>query len=156
MAYELQVPVVRELEKKKLSSYRRDKTALAKLIRRNVVIKSNVVEKDEFERGERRLLNFGHTLGHAISIGMAIASLISEEYTDFKDTDRVIGTLKQYGLPTQINFDVKEIMNVLRMDKKKVRESMNYIMLNKIGQGVVKTIPIVQIDKLLQSIITAR
>jgi len=158
----------RELEKKKLSSYRRDKTALAKLIRRNVVIKSNVVEKDEFERGERRLLNFGHTLGHAIenlyqlphghaiSIGMAIASLISEEYTDFKDTDRVIGTLKQYGLPTQINFDVKEIMNVLRMDKKKVRESMNYIMLNKIGQGVVKTIPIVQIDKLLQSIITAR
>jgi len=158
----------RELEKKKLSSYRRDKAALSKLIRRNVVIKSRVVEKDEFEQGERRLLNFGHTLGHAIenmyqlphghavAIGMAVASLISEEYTNFKDTDRIIDTLKRYGLPTQMDFDVKEIMNVLRMDKKKVRDSMNYIMLNKIGQAVVKTLPIIQIDKLLQSIITAR
>jgi 3-dehydroquinate synthase len=158
----------RELEKNKLSTYRKDKTALARLLRRNVVIKSNVVEKDEFEHGERRLLNFGHTLGHAIenlyrlshgqaiSIGMVAASLISEEYTDFKDTDRIIDTLKRYGLPTQMDFDAKEVMNVLRMDKKKVRDSMNYILLNKIGQAAVKAIPIVQLEKLLLSIITAR
>src|SRR5579872_3436532 len=43
----------RELEKNKLSTYQKDKSALARLIRRNVVIKSNVVEKDEFEQGER-------------------------------------------------------------------------------------------------------
>jgi len=158
----------RELEKNKLSTYRKDKTALARLLRRNVVIKSNVVEKDEFEHGDRRLLNFGHTLGHAIenlyrlshgqaiSIGMVAASLISEEYTDFKDTDRIIDTLKRYGLPTQMDFDAKEVMNVLRMDKKKVRDSMNYILLNKIGQAAVKAIPIVQLEKLLLSIITAR
>jgi 3-dehydroquinate synthase len=47
-------------------------------------------------------------------------------------------------------------MAVLRMDKKKVKDSMNYILLNKIGQGVVKLIPINELDKLLQSIITAR
>ena len=92
----------RELEKNKLTTYRRDKAALSKLIRRNVVIKSDVVQKDEFEHGDRRMLNFGHTLGHAIenlyklshgqaiSIGMVAASLISEEYTNFSDTDRVI------------------------------------------------------------------
>jgi 3-dehydroquinate synthase len=158
----------RELEKNKLSVYKKDKAALARLIRRNVVIKSDVVEKDEFEQGDRRMLNFGHTLGHAvenlyklshgqaISIGMVVASLISEEYTNFSDTDRVIDALKRYGLPTQIAFDSREVMNVLRMDKKKVKDSMNYVLLNKIGQAVVKVIPIAELDKLLQSIITAR
>lgn len=158
----------RELEKNKLTTYRRDKAALAKLIRRNVVIKSNVVEKDEFEQGDRRMLNFGHTLGHAIenllqlphghaiSIGMVAASLISEELTNFSDTDRVIGTLKKYGLPTQANYDSREVMNVLKMDKKKVKDSMNYVLLNRIGQAVVKVIPITELEKLLQSIITAR
>ncbi|MES1159919.1 MAG: 3-dehydroquinate synthase [Bacteroidota bacterium] len=158
----------RELEKNKLGFYQKDNTALSKLIRRNVVIKSTVVQKDEFEKGDRRLLNFGHTLGHAIenlyelshgqaiSIGMAAACMISEELTNFKDTDRVIATLKKYGLPTQAEFNGKEVLDVLRMDKKKERDSMNYVLLNKIGQGVVKSIPIVQLDKLLQSIISAR
>ena len=158
----------RELEKNKLAFYQKDKAALARLIRRNVAIKSAVVEKDEFEHGDRRLLNFGHTLGHAveklydlshgqaISIGMVAACMISEEFTSFSDTDRVIGTLKKYGLPTQASFDPKDVMNVLRMDKKRIKDSMNYILLNKIGQGVVKVIPIVQLEKLLQSIITAR
>jgi len=158
----------KELEKNKLSLYQKDKAALNRLIRRNVTIKSTVVEKDEFEHGERRLLNFGHTLGHAIenlyelshgeaiSIGMVAACMISEEYTDFKDTSRVITTLKKYGLPTLAEFDPKAVMNVLRMDKKRVRDSMNYVLLNKIGQGVVKAIPIVQLEKLVQSILAAR
>ncbi len=158
----------RELEKNKLTLYQKDKAALAKLIRRNVAIKSAVVEKDEFEHGERRLLNFGHTLGHAIenvyelshgqaiSIGMVAACMISEEFTPFKETDRVMDTLKKYGLPTLAEFDPKEVMAVLRMDKKKVKDSMNYILLNKIGQAVVKVIPVTELDKLLQSIITAR
>src|SRR6185312_3016693 len=158
----------KELEKSKLSTYQRDKSALAKLIRRNIRIKGDIVGKDEFEQGERRLLNFGHTLGHAIenlyelshgqaiSIGMVAACMISEQFTPFGDTDRVIDTLKRYGLPTLADFDTKKVMNVLKMDKKKVRDSMNYVLLNKIGQGVVKQIPIVELEKLLQSIITAR
>lgn len=158
----------RELEKNKLSTYQKDKSALARLIRRNVTIKSTVVEKDEFEHGERRLLNFGHTLGHAIenlyglshgqaiSIGMVAACMISEQFTPFKDTDRVISTLKKYGLPTLAEFDTKEVMNVLRKDKKKVKDTMNYVLLNKIGVGIVKPIPVNELEKLLQSIIAAR
>jgi 3-dehydroquinate synthase len=158
----------RELEKNKLSTYQRDKGVLAKLIRRNVMIKSKVVEKDEFERGDRRLLNFGHTLGHAIenlyelphghaiSIGMVAASMLSEQFTPFRETDRVIAVLKRYGLPTLMEYDTKQVMNVLRKDKKKEKDTMNYILLNKIGAGVVKPIPVVELDKLLQSIITAR
>ena len=158
----------RELEKNKLSRYQRDKGALAKLIRRNVMIKSKVVEKDEFEKGDRRLLNFGHTLGHAIeklyelthgqaiSIGMVAASMLSEQFTPFTDTDRIIAVLKRYGLPTLAEFDAKEVMNVLRKDKKKEKDTMNYVLLKKIGEGVVKPIPVVELEKLLQSIITAR
>ena len=158
----------RELEKNKLTTYQRDKVLLGKLIRRNVVIKSDVVEKDEFEQGERRLLNFGHTLGHAIeniyelshgqaiSIGMVAACMISEEFGPFRETDRVIDMLKRYGLPTLAEFDPKEVMEVLRKDKKKVKDTMNYVMLNRIGQGVVKAIPLVELEKLVQSIITAR
>lgn len=158
----------RELEKNKLTTYQKDNAAMSKLIRKNVVIKSNVVQDDEFEKGDRKLLNFGHTLGHAIenlyelshgqaiSIGMVVAGMISEQFTPFKDSGRLIEVLKKYGLPTSAEFDVKEVMAILRMDKKKEKESMNYILLNKIGQASVKVIPIVELDKLLQSIITAR
>jgi len=158
----------RELEKNKTGFYQKDKAALAKLIRRNVVIKSAIVQKDEFEKGDRRMLNFGHTLGHAIenlyelshgqaiSIGMVAACMISEQFTDFSDTGRVITVLKRYGLPTEAEFDTKKVLNILKMDKKKERESMNYVLLNKIGQGAIRSIPIVELDKLVQSIITAR
>jgi shikimate kinase / 3-dehydroquinate synthase len=158
----------RELERNKPGFYQKDKAALSRLIRRNAVIKSDVVQKDEFEQGERRLLNFGHTLGHAIenlyglphghavSVGMAAACMISEEFTDFRDTNRVIAVLKKYGLPTQAEYDSKEVLHVLRMDKKKAKDSMNYVLLNKIGQGIVRMIPIVQLEKMVQSIIAAR
>lgn len=158
----------KELEKRTLTSYQKDKKALAKLILTNVAIKSAIVEKDEFERGDRRLLNFGHTLGHAVenlytlshgqavAIGMVAACMISEEFTDFDGTGRLISVLKKYGLPTLAVFDPKEVMRILRMDKKRARDSMNYVLLNRIGQAAVKVIPIVQLEKLLQSIITAR
>lgn len=158
----------RELEKNKLGNYQKDKAALARLIRRNVAIKSAVVTQDEFEKGDRRLLNFGHTLGHAIenvyelshgqaiSIGMVAACMISEELLDFKETDRVMAVLKRYGLPTLAEFDPKEVMDVMRRDKKKVKDTMNYVLLKKLGQAVVKPIPVAELGKLLQSIITAR
>jgi 3-dehydroquinate synthase len=161
-------PLFRELEESRLATYQKDKAALAKLISRNVAIKSAIVAKDEFEQGDRRLLNFGHTLGHAIenlyelshgqaiSIGMVAASMISEELLEFKETDRVMKVLKKYGLPTLAKFDPKDVLNVMRRDKKKVKETMNYVLLKKIGQGVVKPIPVSELEKLLQSIITAR
>lgn len=86
----------RELEKNSIHYYKKNKKALAALIRKNVMIKSAVVMKDEFEAGDRKLLNFGHTLGHAVeniyelphghavAIGIKAASLISEELLNFK------------------------------------------------------------------------
>src|SRR5688572_31047499 len=56
----------KELEKSTFKTYQKRQTSICKLVQRNTVIKSKVVQEDEFERGERRLLNFGHTLGHAL------------------------------------------------------------------------------------------
>lgn len=151
----------RELEQKKLGSYKRDKAALGKLIRRNAVIKSTVVEKDEFETGERRLLNFGHTLGHAIenmyalshgqaiSIGMVVACNISAQLAKFKDSGRVVKVLAQYGLPVHTDFDRKKAFDILKMDKKRERKDMNYVLLDKIGKGIVKSIPMTQLEQII-------
>jgi 3-dehydroquinate synthase len=151
----------RELEKNKPAFYRRNKPALAKLIKRNVEIKSAVVQKDEFEKGDRRLLNFGHTLGHAIenryelshgqaiSIGMTAACHISAALTGFKDTNRVVQVLDQYGLPTYAEYDKKEAMSVLKMDKKREKGTMNYVLLEKIGKGVVKGIAVEDLEELI-------
>jgi 3-dehydroquinate synthase len=56
----------RELENMSLKKYQNKKTAICQLVQRNAKIKARVVQQDEFEKNERRLLNFGHTLGHAL------------------------------------------------------------------------------------------
>src|SRR6185437_16375435 len=94
--------------------------------------------------------------GQAVSIGVVAACMISEELSGFRETDRVIAALKRYGLPTMAEFDIKEVLNVLRKDKKKVKDTMNYVLLKKIGQGLVKPVPISELEKLLQSILAAR
>jgi 3-dehydroquinate synthase len=162
------VKLFNELEKNKLSHYQKNKEALTKLISKNALLKSTIVQKDEFETNQRQLLNFGHTLGHAIekiyelshgqaiSIGMVTACIISEHYLDFKDTSRVIATLDKYGLPTLAEFEPKKVFDLMRMDKKKVKESINYVLLKKIGQAETKSIAINDLEKIIYSIIRAR
>ena len=157
-----------ELEKNSIHSYRKNKKALSELIRKNVMIKTAIVKQDEFEGNERRLLNFGHTLGHAvenvyhlphghaISIGIKAACLISEEMLNFKETARVTGLLQQYGLPIDIPVDFGKVIEIMRMDKKKTRDIMNYVLLEKLGKAVIKPIPMSHLEKLLYSIARAR
>ena len=150
----------KELEQHKLSFYKKDLPALKKLIRRNAVIKSDVVKADEFETGERKLLNFGHTLGHAIenmyklshgqaiAVGITVASELSETLTGFRDTQRVVKVLSQYGLPTYMEYDKAKAFDVLRMDKKKDADKMNFVLLKKIGKAVVHPIPLIELEKI--------
>jgi 3-dehydroquinate synthase len=158
----------RDLEKNSINGYRKNKKSLTDLIQKNVMIKSAVVKKDEFEKSERKLLNFGHTLGHAvenvyrlphghaISVGIKAACLISEEVMNFKETARVTGLLQQYGLPIDIPVDFGKVVEIMRMDKKKTRDIMHYVLLEKIGKAVIKPIPMHQLEKLLYSIARAR
>ena len=153
-----------ELERNSLKTYQGRQKNICELIQRNTIIKSKVVQKDEFEKGERRLLNFGHTLGHAletqyellhgqaISIGMTYACHISEQLTGFKQTEKVVSVLEKYNLPTYASFNKQKVFEVLKMDKKRERMEMNYVLLEKIGKGVVKRISLKQLEKIIQNL----
>ena len=152
------------LEKAKLSTFQKDTDDIAKLVKRNVLIKTKVVVNDEFESGERKLLNFGHTIGHAIenlyqiphghaiSIGMGLACRLSEKLTGFKEGDRVIRLLKQYGLPPQFDFDKERAFDILLKDKKKAGHQISFILLNKIGKAEIKLISLEDMNNLIHQL----
>ncbi len=153
-----------ELENKTLKQYQSSRRSLCDLVRRNALIKSGVVRKDEWEKGERRLLNFGHTLGHAletkyelshgqaIAIGMTAACHISEKLTGFRQTERVVNLLEKYNLPAYASFDRQKVFEVLKMDKKRKRKEMHYVLLERIGKAVVHPIPLKQLEKIIQDL----
>ncbi len=155
-------PMFKELQSNSLSFYRKDKKALAKLVQKNALLKAAIVVKDEFENGDRKLLNFGHTLGHAIeniyelshgqavSIGMTYGSIISHQLKFFKDTESVVALLNKYGLPTLVDFDANKAFKVLLKDKKKDNVSINYILLQKIGMGVIQPLLLVQLKEIFK------
>jgi 3-dehydroquinate synthase len=151
------------LEKNTLTSLRSNLSLLGSIVERNVLLKSEVVQKDEFEKGERRLLNFGHTLAHAIenkyqlshgqavSIGMVAAATLSTAINGFKETDntRLLNVLQQYHLPVHFEYDKQQTFATLLMDKKREGTTMHYVLLSAIGQAVVKSIPLNQLKDLL-------
>jgi 3-dehydroquinate synthase len=154
----------RELQTTTLKKYQDRKILVCKLIQRNAILKTKVVQQDEFEKGDRKLLNFGHTLGHAlenqydlshgqaVSIGIAYACNISKQITGFKETEKVISVLERYGLPAYAKFDKEKVFNVLKMDKKRERNEISYVLLEKIGKGVIKIISLDHLEKIIQEL----
>jgi 3-dehydroquinate synthase len=61
----------------------------------------------------------------------------------------VVKLLSEYNLPTYASFDRQKVFEVLKMDKKRERKEMNYVLLEKIGKGVVKTISLSQLEKII-------
>jgi len=151
------------LQQKTPTHFMNDRSLIADLVMRNVKIKLSIVLNDEFETGDRKLLNFGHTIGHAIekkydlshgfaiSIGMAAALRISETINGFYAAERlsVLELLQQYGLPTQLDYDPEKIWDILLLDKKRNIDGMGFIVLDAIGNGRSTTIPLPQLKNLL-------
>jgi 3-dehydroquinate synthase len=138
------------LESLKLAS-----ETLAPLIRRNIEIKSSIVGKDEFDRtGERALLNFGHTVGHAIerageygqflhgegiSLGMVAACHVSRKKAGLpeKQEEEIIGCLRRFGLPTRLvpGFPKDTILKALFFDKKFESGKIRFVVTPAIGSA---------------------
>jgi 3-dehydroquinate synthase len=154
------------LQKKSLSEFQSPSKDISTLIKRNVDIKYKVVASDEHETGERKLLNFGHTIGHAIentsklahgqaiSIGMVAACHISEAINNFNTggTQKITALLTKYELSVSFNSDKEKTWNILLHDKKKSGNNMSFIVLDKIGSASVKSIPLDQLQKIFNSI----
>jgi 3-dehydroquinate synthase len=155
----------KELSEKNIAFYQKNKKALAALIERNALIKTKVVQKDEFEKGDRKLLNYGHTLGHAIeniyelshgqaiSIGMTYAAELSEKLVGYQEKQKLIALLQQYGLPAYAKMDVDKAFDVLIKDKKKTAGDIHYILLKKTGKGVLYNISLKKLKPLLKSVV---
>lgn len=147
-----------------LQDFQTNAALVADLIERNIDIKASVVLNDEKEAGERKLLNFGHTIGHAIenlyqlphghavSIGIVAACKLSEEMYGLAsvDKERVIQLLQQYGLPTKLSFDKEKAMSILIKDKKQVNGMVHFILLSAIGQAAIVPIGIQQLTDLFE------
>jgi 3-dehydroquinate synthase len=128
---------------------------LASLIRWNIAIKAAVVEEDEFETlGVRALLNFGHTLGHAIeasagygtllhgeaiSLGLRAAALLSVELSTLSvgDAERIVELLRHFDLPVQLSadFETEELLRIARMDKKFEQGKIRFVLLSALGSA---------------------
>jgi 3-dehydroquinate synthase len=151
---------------------RRDHETLAAVVARCCEIKAEVVGQDETEGGLRAILNFGHTIGHAveaicgfgkflhgeaISIGQIIALNISRRASGLskRDADRAINLFKRAGLPTQIRLNSvqrRKLFAAMRLDKKVRSGEARYVLAKKIGEVVWgRRVPEVYIREALDS-----
>ncbi|MGD9079500.1 MAG: 3-dehydroquinate synthase [Desulfobacterales bacterium] len=129
-----------------------DHQAIEKMVRVSVRIKSSIVSRDETEKGERRLLNFGHTFGHAIekvtaaahgeavSMGMVIASALSVKkgLLPAEEDQRLRTVLKNLNLPTRSEAPSQKILDAITKDKKRAGDRIHFVLLNGIGNARVE------------------
>lgn len=130
------------------------------VIARCVEMKRDVVMEDEFDTGARMKLNLGHTIGHgveasshftlshgkSVAVGMAIVSRASK----CPDNDRIIGILKQFGLPTSTTTDADTLLRYALSDKKRSGGTVNLIIPNRIGDCSIVPTPVEQIKSFIE------
>ena len=148
----------------------RDVETLSEMVERSCTIKKLVVEKDPLEKGDRALLNFGHTIGHAIekymnftmthgecvALGCVAAAFISwkknwlsmEEYYEIRDM------FVPFYLPISIdNLDIEEVLQLTKSDKKAENGYIKFILLKKVGKALIdKTVTDDEIREALQEL----
>ena len=141
-----------------------DALALQSLIKRNIEIKSKIVGKDDRDQtGKRAILNFGHTIGHAIeragdyskflhgeavSLGIVAACTISIKKAGLSpdQRDAIVDLLKQFNLPTQLSkgFPREKIIKTLKFDKKFEGGNVRFVVTPRIGSARLATDVIMQ------------
>ena len=120
------------------------------VVERCVSMKRDFVARDEFDRGDRRYLNFGHTIGHAaercsgytlphgyaVAMGMAAISRAAESFgiSEKGTAERIEKMLKRYGLPTEIDFARDDMLDAMLSDKKSDGSSVALIVPERIGR----------------------
>ena len=135
-----------------------DTPGLIRVIKACCSIKAGITSRDERESNERSLLNFGHTVGHAVetltgyasykhgeavSIGMAVASRLSCVWglCAEEDSSRVTALLKRTGLPTELPvFPLNAYLEVIEKDKKKSKGVIRMVLMRSIGEVVLENI----------------
>lgn len=148
--------IIEILEKHHEEILKRDSHVLSDLVVRSVKYKASVVSKDEKETGLRRILNFGHTFGHAaelhlglkhgfaVASGMELASAWSKELGYLEDGEyrRIIRILRKYNLITDQMIPPAIMEELINHDKKKAGRDIHFVFIEGIGKPFVKKLPV--------------
>ena len=135
--------------------------SLSAAVRAAVAVKAGIVSRDPREHGERALLNYGHTVGHAIervvsvshgeavAVGMVVASVLSERMLGFRDRDRHRALIERLELPTAVAADLDPVLRMVRSDKKRIRGGMRMVLLERIGSPLLVEVPEAAVSRVL-------
>jgi 3-dehydroquinate synthase len=144
----------KRLERKMSDLLNLDTIEMAYIVARSCQIKAKIVEQDETENGLRAILNYGHTIGHAleaissygkflhgeaISIGQVAASKISRDLHGLSqsEVDRIEALFTAAGLPTKIHLsknEIKKLLAAMKLDKKVSDGKVNFVLASAIGK----------------------
>ena len=167
MAEVIKHGMIKSAELFELLSTRDIRSNLVDIMKRNVTIKGQVVERDEREKGERMLLNFGHTLGHAlekyynftglthgyaVAVGMSTFTHIAERRGMCRSgvADKLDELLKKCGLPITDPAPTDELFKISLGDKKHLASDMNIVICSDIGKSEVVKMSVDEYEKFLK------
>ena len=142
------------------------------IISRCVAYKAGVVERDEKEQGERKLLNLGHTVGHAIekcsgftvTHGHAVAAglvimtraaenlgWLTEEAKEALEAERIESAIESLGLPASTEYPPEALAQAALSDKKRAGDSITIVAPSKIGRCELKKIPVTELQSIIEA-----
>lgn len=150
-----------------LCDLRKENTGvLENIVKRCVEIKGDIVEQDEKDLNIRQLLNFGHTVGHAIekcsnfeiSHGKAVAqgmSIIAGASANMgifptEENEKIQDVLKKYGFSLNIKYTAKELAEFGLKDKKRMGDTISLVLIDKIGHCYLQKTPIVELEQIIE------
>ncbi len=140
------------------------------ILERCVRIKTTVVARDERDSGERMLLNFGHTVGHAIekvtgytqlthgeavAIGMVVACELGERLgiTPAGTAARVRQVLRSYQLPVEVTWPADDLLAAIQSDKKRLASKIYFVLLRHIGDAMLNPMDPAELARLLHEVV---
>jgi len=160
-------PMLEGMEKHTAPALNLDQAVINRLVEHSVNIKAGVVNRDEKESGERKKLNFGHTLGHAVekltgiphgqavSLGMVAAAKLSElrGLLNAADVQRIIAILEELKLPTRLTEIPETLLETMTHDKKRDGDGVHFVLLDGIGKAVIDPISFEELGRVLDQMV---
>jgi 3-dehydroquinate synthetase len=153
-----QVELFHLLERYQIEDFYKNEDLLREVLYQSAQIKLDIIQQDPFEQGIRKLLNFGHTIGHAIEKrwklrhGEAVASgiyyilLYAVHYENFpKETfEKVELLIQKYGFEVVDFYQMQSALALIQMDKKRTNQKIDIVLLEKLGKGHIKRLELGQ------------
>ena len=152
------------LEHSSIEELRRNNSLLEDVVAAAIKVKADIVCRDEKEKGERRKLNLGHTIGHAIekcstqmnhgeavAVGIAVVAHMAENLglLSAADAERIVSVLERYGFVLTPPVTLRRLTNAISKDKKISGDYLNLVLPSGIGRCEIRKIPRPEIGELL-------